>query len=122
MLAKLATFVHHQVNAGVSYVRDVDQFGVDDLWRAAPARGTGDCEDYALAKRAALLEAGVPLRELRLAICRVETGECHAVLIATTEAGDLVLDNRHAEPMRRDQLPYTWIAIEQEGQWSTIAD
>ena len=119
----LATQVNRAINASVTYARDVDQFGREDLWRAAPLRGLGDCEDYALAKRQALLDAGTPSQALRLAICRTELQEVHAVLIVTTERGDLVLDNRHPEPMTRDQLPgYTWLAIEEMGRWSTVAD
>lgn len=119
--ASLARTAQVYVNANVRYLSDQAAFGQADLWRAAPMRGTGDCEDFALAKRAMLLEAGAPLRLVRLALCRTELGEMHAVLIVTTEEGDLVLDNRYSQAMRRDELPYEWVAIEQEGQWSTVA-
>lgn len=119
--ASLARTAQVYVNANVQYLSDQAAFGRADLWRAAPMRGTGDCEDFALAKRAILLEAGAPLRLVRLALCRTEADEMHAVLIVTTDEGDLVLDNCHAQAMRRHELPYQWLAIEQEGQWSPIA-
>jgi predicted transglutaminase-like cysteine proteinase len=36
------------------------------------ADGYGDCDDYALAKRMALIEAGLPMRALRIAIVRTD--------------------------------------------------
>lgn len=54
----------------------------------------GDCEDYALTKRALLIAAGYPAHALRLAV--VDGGNKyrrHAVLVVVTDAGDLVLDN-----------------------------
>lgn len=54
----------------------------------------GDCEDYALAKRAALIRAGVPAGAVRIATARTRSGAGHAVLIIKTSRGDLVLDNR----------------------------
>lgn len=117
----LAHEVNHGVNTGVVYRSDIEQYGLPDLWREASLGGAGDCEDIALAKRRALLDAGADPRHLRLAICRTETAETHLVLIATTEAGELVLDNRHPVPMERQALGYDWLLIEEGGQWSTIA-
>jgi predicted transglutaminase-like cysteine proteinase len=111
--------INRAINAGVRYEAEPD--GVD-VWQAAPMRGAGDCEDIALAKRAALLAAGVPLPDLRLAICRTELGALHAVLIARTPVGELVLDNRHELPMPRQALGYQWIAIEETGKWFTVED
>lgn len=55
---------------------------------------TGDCEDYVLAKRSALIRAGIAPGALRIATARTRQGEGHAVLIVKTSKGDLVLDNR----------------------------
>ena len=63
-----------------------------DVWSADPARG--DCEDYALTKRRALIRAGLPASALLMAVARTRYGEGHAVLVARTTTGDLVLDNR----------------------------
>lgn len=52
----LAERINLQVNASVSYKTDLEQYGVPEFWTEA---GTfGDCEDYALLKRAYLLEQG----------------------------------------------------------------
>jgi predicted transglutaminase-like cysteine proteinase len=118
---ELATTVQRAVNAGVTYQSDAEQYGLPDIWREARLGGAGDCEDIALAKRRALLDAGAPPQALRLAICRTESAEMHLVLIATTDVGELVLDNRYAEPMPRQALSYEWFLIEEGGQWSTIA-
>ncbi len=53
----------------------------------------GDCEDYALLKRALLIEEGIPAGALRIAVVDTPAGEAHAVLVARTSGGDLVLDN-----------------------------
>lgn len=115
-----AATVHAAVNAGVRYAGDAELYGVPELWREARLGGAGDCEDIALAKRRALLDAGAELAALRLAICRTEAGQMHLVLVVTTDRGDLVLDNLRDVPAMRQELPYTWIAIEEAGQWFTV--
>jgi Predicted periplasmic protein len=44
----------------------------------------GDCEDYALAKRSALLHAGWPKDKLGLCVCYTQSGEGHCVLWVDT--------------------------------------
>ena len=46
-----------------------------DLWQLGAA--SGDCEDYALAKQAALRAAGLPAGAARLATTRLPHGELH---------------------------------------------
>ncbi|MEB2525609.1 transglutaminase-like cysteine peptidase, partial [Burkholderia multivorans] len=61
------------VNQAIRYVSDFAQFGEADRWTAPLATfatGKGDCEDYAIAKYIALIEAGVPREELRLVLGR----------------------------------------------------
>jgi predicted transglutaminase-like cysteine proteinase len=53
----------------------------------------GDCEDYALTKRAELMDKGIPSGSLVMAYTRTRSGEGHAVLLVRTTEGDLVLDN-----------------------------
>jgi predicted transglutaminase-like cysteine proteinase len=56
-------------NQGVRWRSDADLWGQDDFWTTPLqllARGAGDCEDYAIAKYAALRAAGVPEQHLRL--------------------------------------------------------
>lgn len=101
-----AAEINVEINGATAYRADVDLYGKPDFWDVA--NGQGDCEDYALAKRARLRDHG----EVRLATCWTEDREYHAVLIATTDEGEFVLDNRYATPMRRDELGYRWDTIE----------
>jgi predicted transglutaminase-like cysteine proteinase len=55
-----------------------------------------------LLKRKLLVEAGLPKRALRMAVVCDEIGDGHAVLLAHTDRGDFVLDNK-----RKTVLPWT---------------
>jgi hypothetical protein len=57
--------------------------------------GVGDCEDYVLAKYAALHQAGVPDENLRMVLVRDNAVRAdHAVLAVLHDRRWLVLDNR----------------------------
>lgn len=62
-----------------------------DVWTLNPA--AGDCEDYVLSKRSALIGQGVSASALRIAFTYTRRGVPHAVLVVRTNEGDLVLDN-----------------------------
>jgi predicted transglutaminase-like cysteine proteinase len=89
--------VNRYVNARVRFVDDQAQFGKADVWSSAPAtlkRGTGDCEDYAIAKMAMLRRAGFAERDLYLVIVRdLVRRSDHAVLAVRAEGRMYVLDN-----------------------------
>ena len=51
----------------VTYKTDLEQFDTPEFWTMAGK--FGDCEDYALAKRNALLNAGWPKDKLGLCVC-----------------------------------------------------
>ena len=91
------------VNMAIRYVSDFAQFGEVDRWSAPLATfatGKGDCEDYAIAKYVALLEAGFPRDELRLVLARERSvRQDHAVLAAHLDGRWLILDNRSSELM-----------------------
>ncbi len=66
-------------------------------------------EDYVLAKRRALIQAGISPSALRIAYVKTRGGEGHAILVVKTDRGEFVLDNlngkvRLAEPV--SGLPY----------------
>jgi predicted transglutaminase-like cysteine proteinase len=90
--------VNRAVNLAIRPVSDLANFGQTDVWSAplsTLARGSGDCEDYAIAKMVVLLEAGVPSPDLRLVILRdTVRAEEHAVLAARQQGRWLILDNR----------------------------
>jgi predicted transglutaminase-like cysteine proteinase len=81
--------VNRQINSQISPQND--SVGEIDLWSLAPR--SGDCEDYAITKRHALIEQGWPASALRLAVAHTNWGEGHLVLVVRTSKGDLVLDN-----------------------------
>lgn len=88
-LATLLKRVNSQVNRSIAYRSE----RIDE-WKLNPR--TGDCEDYAISKRSALIRAGVSPNALRIATTKTRRGEPHAVLIVRTSAGSYVLDNRTA--------------------------
>ncbi|QOZ48916.1 transglutaminase [Bradyrhizobium sp. CCBAU 53340] len=109
------------VNTAIRYVSDLVQHRELDRWSsplASFATGKGDCEDYAIAKYAALREAGVPDADMRLLLVRDRTvRQDHAVLAARLDGRWLILDNRWAG-LRDDngELNFTPLfAINHEG-------
>lgn len=81
------------VNKGVTYRSDRALYGREEHW-TLPTAGEGDCEDYALEKQRRLVARGWPRSALLMTIVVDPGGRLHAVLIAKTTAGDLVLDNQ----------------------------
>jgi len=89
-----------------------------DVWSASAS--SGDCEDYVLAKRAALVKAGVPASSLRIAYVKTKRGEGHAILVVKTNGKDLVLDNLTATIRPLSQTGYRIISMSGANprQWS----
>jgi predicted transglutaminase-like cysteine proteinase len=90
--------INRAVNLAIAAASDMAQYGVEDKW-ASPlmtfASGRGDCEDYALAKYAALRAAGFTSDDLRLVIVHLPQSRIdHAVLSVRDEGRWLILDNR----------------------------
>lgn len=93
---QMARDVNAMMNAK-PYIVDQKNWGQSDYW-ATPVefltRG-GDCEDFAIAKYAALRALGVPEERMRLAIVQDQVKNIpHAVLIVYGESGPLLLDNQ----------------------------
>lgn len=78
--------VNGHVNRSIRPERDTA-----DVWELNPT--SGDCEDYVLSKRSALIRQGVSAGALRIAYTHTRRGEPHAVLVVKTSQGDYVLDN-----------------------------
>jgi predicted transglutaminase-like cysteine proteinase len=118
---KRIAIVNRSINYAVRYVSDIKQHGVIDLWSpplATMASGKGDCEDYAIAKYAALRQMGFGADDLRLLLVRDRAvGLDHAVLGVHFEGRWLVLDNRHSLLVDTDELPQftPLFAIDHEG-------
>jgi len=90
--------INRAVNLGIRSQSDEAQHGQPDVWTspiATFAAGAGDCEDYAIAKFAALRLAGIQPDDLRMVIMRdTIRGEDHAVVAARLDGHWLMLDNR----------------------------
>lgn len=78
--------INSHVNRSIRPERDTA-----DVWELNPT--SGDCEDYVLSKRSALIRQGVSAGALRIAYTHTRRGEPHAVLVVRTSQGDYVLDN-----------------------------
>jgi predicted transglutaminase-like cysteine proteinase len=72
--------INSQVNRKIHRATDFEVYGRQDYWASSSDKvKRGDCEDYVLAKRRALIEAGAPSRALSIALVRTPYGEMHAV-------------------------------------------
>lgn len=89
--------INRAINLAIRPASDLAQYGEIDVWSsplATFARGAGDCEDYAIAKYAALRQSGIAAADLRIVIIRdTRRGEDHAVAAARLDGHWLVLDN-----------------------------
>lgn len=109
--------VNGRINRAIRRSSDMDTFGAADVWNAPTGpRARGDCEDYVLAKRRALIEAGVDPDLMSIALVRTRRGEAHAVLLVRTDDGEQVLDNLSPWVIRWDQAPYDWLERQTPGR------
>ena len=108
---QLLVRVNHAVNTAITPEDDKTHYGRDEFW-TIPADGYGDCEDYALSKRQALLAAGIPASALRLAVVYSVKTALHAVLTVSTDKGDLVLDNVSDAIVAWNATDFTWIMVQ----------
>lgn len=106
--------VNAQVNRSITPRND----GAADVWNASAS--SGDCEDYVLAKRRALIKAGLPPSALRIAYVKTRAGVGHAVLVVKTSKGDYALDNLNQSIRPLSQTGYRVISISGADpmQWS----
>jgi predicted transglutaminase-like cysteine proteinase len=90
--------INRAINLAIRATSDMAQYGRVDVWSAPLdtfASGAGDCEDYAIAKSAALRMAGVSRDDIRIVVLRdLAHGEDHAAVLARLEGHWLTLDNR----------------------------
>jgi len=113
--------VNSQVNADHDYETDQSGYGVGENWAIMGPGDRGDCEDFALTKMQALIDAGWDVSNLQMAWGQTETGGNHAFLIIqTSNRGTLVLDNRFENVRQIDNVPYRFQAFQAAGQsWSS---
>lgn len=103
--------VNRVVNHAIRPATDKALYGRSDYWtRPTWPMERGDCEDYALEKRARLLALGWPADTLAIAIALAPEIGMHATLVAQTDRGDFVLDNLEQAPRRVAELDYAWVS------------
>jgi predicted transglutaminase-like cysteine proteinase len=109
--------VNREVNRAIAARSDQNRYGVAEYWAMPLAErltpndpAEGDCEDYALEKRARLIRLGWNADALALAVANAPGVGMHAVLIAQTDHGDFVLDNLHEGPRPPETLDYRWVS------------
>ena len=95
--AALLARVNQWVNGKIDYVNDDVNYRQRDFWANAEqtiARGSGDCEDFAILKMQMLRAAGVDADRMKLVLLRdLAANADHAFLLVQTGGGKVVLDN-----------------------------
>jgi predicted transglutaminase-like cysteine proteinase len=100
--------INRAVDLAIAPASDEAQWGVADRW--SPPFETlrsrrGDCEDYAIVKYVALLEAGLSRDDVKIVILRnLLPNEDHAVVAARVEGKWLILDNRRLALVRDSEM------------------
>ena len=101
-------WINRAVDLAIKPTSDEMQWGVQDRWSApfeTLRTGRGDCEDYAIVKYLALLEAGFSENDVKIVIIRnTFPNEYHAVLAARVDGDWLILDNRTLTLVRDTSL------------------
>ncbi len=90
--------INRAADLAISPVSDEMQWGVADHWSdpfETLLSNRGDCEDYAILKYAALLEAGIPKDDVKIVILKnFFPNENHAAVATRIDGQWLILDNR----------------------------
>ncbi len=90
--------INRAVDLAITPTSDEVQWGVEDHWSSpfeTLRTRRGDCEDYAIVKYAALLEAGLSNEDVKIVIVRdLSSNADHAVAAARVTGEWLILDNR----------------------------
>jgi len=90
--------INRAVDLAIKPASDERQWGIPDRWSdpfETILSERGDCEDYAILKYTALLEAGFPKESLRIVVWKNRLpNEDHAVLAVRVDDQWLILDNR----------------------------
>jgi predicted transglutaminase-like cysteine proteinase len=102
--------INQDINLAIHPMSDMAQFGKPDVWSSpltTLARGSGDCEDYAIAKYLALKEIGVAEERLRIVVVSdALSGEGHAVAAVRLDGHWWLLDNRRMDMIQDMSAKY----------------
>jgi predicted transglutaminase-like cysteine proteinase len=105
-LAEVNARVNRQIRPQAKNLNDFSSA----QWALAP--DAGDCNDFAVTKRQALINLGWPVSSVLLATVRTSWGEGHLVVVVRTTRGDMVLDNLQPNVTPLSSTRYTWLSIQ----------
>ena len=102
--------INRRINRAIASRTDLEIYGRGEVWATPLEDGQrfGDCEDFVLEKRRALVAAGFPPKALSIAVVLTPRNERHAVLLVNGEAGEYVLDNMNSWVTPWDKTEYRW--------------
>jgi predicted transglutaminase-like cysteine proteinase len=115
--------VNNSINVMIEPITDQDQWGKEEVWSFPINKG--DCEDYVLLKRKALIEQGVLPSNLLITVVRQKNGDGHAVLSVRTDRGDFVLDNLEGKILSWEKTGYRFLKRQSDKsavKWVSIED
>ena len=115
----IAEKINTDVNSSLKYCSDKEHYNKPEMW-TIPTDGKGDCEDFALAKRARLIEMGWPADDIFLCTCFLPSGQGHVVLYVVTNKGGYILDNIEQYPRKPEALGYIWEKIQVGDKWHVL--
>ncbi len=115
--------INNAFNRSVAPRTDQEMWGRPEYWSYPSYQG--DCEDYVLAKRRALMEQGVPAGSLLITVVRQPNGDGHAVLTVRTDLGDFIMDNLEPRILSWRDTEYRYLkrqSARNSGTWVKIRD
>lgn len=115
--------LNNRINSTITPLTDMEIWGINELWSYPET--VGDCEDYVLLKRHALMQSGFQAANLLITVVRQPNGDGHAVLTVRTNKGDFVLDNLRDEIRPWHDTEYEFLkrqSTRHAGRWENIRD
>lgn len=113
--------VNDRLNRQIREIEDRDNYGVEDYWTLGTH--SGDCEDFIIAKKHALMEAGWVADQLLYAVVEGRYSAYHAVLVVRTDWGDYVLDNLTGQVLPWEETGYRFVirqSAENPHRWAYV--
>jgi predicted transglutaminase-like cysteine proteinase len=118
--------INRAVDLAITPTSDEAQWGVADHWSApfeTLQTHRGDCEDYAIVKYAALLQAGLYRDDVKIVLLRnLLRKEDHAAVAARVDGHWLILDNRNLELVHDTKMvgSIPKFALDEDGAWRFV--
>ena len=107
---KLA-MVNDFFNSRIRWVSDAEAWGKDDYW-ATPLEtmgiGKGDCEDFAIAKYATLVLAGIDVNKLRITYVKAEIQGAHSAHMVLAYYSDPAAEPKILDNLKLEIYPASW--------------